>query len=84
MMDLAAVKETGKSEFGEEEMFLDIYNFFRMEMNSGSVLGYFLQALPSACIVGLVFLAIRSIILKKKKSKKSLILLKLMLLKKIP
>lgn len=54
MMDLAAVKETGKSEFGEEEMFLDIYNFFRMEMNSGSVLGYFLQALPSACIVGLV------------------------------
>lgn len=67
MMDLAAVKETGKSEFGEEEMFLDIYNFFRMEMNSGSVLGYFLQALPSACIVGLVFLAIRSIILKKKK-----------------
>ena len=48
MMDLAAVKETGKSEFGEEEMFLDIYNFFRMEMNSGSVLGYFLQALPSA------------------------------------
>lgn len=44
---------------------LTIYNTFRMEMNSGTILGYFLQALPIACIVGIIFSAIRLVILKK-------------------
>ncbi len=48
-------------------MLLNIYNFFRMEMNSGTILGYFLQALPIACIVGIVFFAIRFVLLKKRK-----------------
>ena len=53
--------------FGEQSMFLDIYNDFRMEMNSGTILGYFLQALPIACIIGIVFFAIRFVLLKKRK-----------------
>ncbi len=48
-------------------MLLNIYKFFRMEMNSGTILGYFLQALPMACIVGIVFFAIRFVLLKKRK-----------------
>ncbi len=48
-------------------MLLNIYNYFRMEMNSGTVLGHFLQALPIACIAGIVFLAIRIVGLKKRK-----------------
>ncbi len=36
-------------------MLLNIYLYFRMEMNSGTILGYFLQALPIACIAGIVF-----------------------------
>ena len=48
-------------------MLLNIYNYFRMEMNSGTILGYFLQALPIACIVGIAFFAIRFAFLKKRK-----------------
>lgn len=36
-------------------------------MNSGTTLGYFLQALPTACIAGLVFFAIRFALLKRRK-----------------
>ena len=36
-------------------------------MNSGTTLGYFLQALPIACIAGLVFFAIRFALLKRRK-----------------
>lgn len=35
-------------------------------MGSGSVLGYFLQALPIACLVGIGFTVIRLIVLKKR------------------
>lgn len=48
-------------------MLLNIYRSLRMEMNSGTVLGYFLQALPIACIVGIVFFVIRLVLLKKRK-----------------
>ena len=48
-------------------MLLNIYNYFRREMNSGTILGYFLQALPIACIVGIAFFAIRFAFLKKRK-----------------
>ena len=52
---------------GGQAMLLNIYNYFRMEMNSGTILGYFLQALPIACIVGIAFFAIRFAFLKKRK-----------------
>ncbi len=48
-------------------MLLNIYLYFRMEMNSGTILGYFLQALPIACIAGIVFFAIRLRLLRKRK-----------------
>ena len=48
-------------------LLLNIYNYFRIEMNSGTILGYFLQALPIACIVGIAFFAIRFAFLKKRK-----------------
>lgn len=31
---------------------LDMFNWFRSIMNSGSVLGYFFQAVPITCVVG--------------------------------
>ena len=52
-------------------MLLNIYNYFRREMNSGTILGYFLQALPIACIVGIAFFAIRFAFLKKRSFKLS-------------
>lgn len=51
----------------EDKILMNIYNFFRMEMNSGTILGYFLQVLPIACIVGITFLTIRFALLKKRK-----------------
>lgn len=48
-------------------MLVNIYNFFRIEMNSGTILGYFLQVLPIACIVGILFAVIRFFLLKKRK-----------------
>ena len=47
-------------------MFIEIYNFFRMEMNSGSILGYFLQAVPITIVVGIVYLILRLVFLKRK------------------
>lgn len=45
-----------------------MFGKLRMLMNSGSVLGYFLQALPIACLAGVVCFLIRVFILKKRKS----------------
>ena len=60
--------ENNNVEFvGGQAMLLNIYNYFRIEMNSGTILGYFLQALPIACIVGIAFFAIRFAFLKKRK-----------------
>lgn len=47
-------------------MFIDIYKFFRMEMNSGSILGYFLQAVPITILIGIVYLILRFVFLKQK------------------
>ena len=47
-------------------MFIKIYNFFRMEMNSGSILGYFLQAVPITIVIGIVYLILRLVFLKRK------------------
>ncbi len=47
----------------------EIYSFFRMEMNSGTFFGYFWQALPIACAVGVVFFIVRFVLLKKRKIK---------------
>lgn len=47
-------------------MFFEIYHFFRMEMNSGSILGYFLQAVPITFVVGIVYLILRLGFLKRK------------------
>lgn len=41
-------------------------NRIKMIMGSGSIIGYFLQALPIACLVGIIYLVIRLIRLKKK------------------
>lgn len=38
-------------------------------MNSGSVLGYFFQAVPITCFVGIVYLIIRVVIVKRNKLK---------------
>ncbi len=45
-----------------------MFGKLRMLMGSGSVLGYFLQTLPIACLAGIVYLAIRVSVLKKRKS----------------
>lgn len=46
-------------------MFLDMYNIFRMEMNSGSTWGYFLQAVPITIVVGIVYVVFRLLSLKQ-------------------
>ena len=43
-----------------------MFGKLRMLMGSGSVLGYFLQALPIACLAGILCLAIRAFVLKKR------------------
>jgi len=48
-------------------MLMNLYQAFRMEMSSGSILGYFLQALSIACIVGVIFFAIRFALLRIRK-----------------
>ncbi len=48
-------------------MLLEGYNLFRREMNSGSVLGYFLQAVPITIIVGIVYIIFRLVFIKQKK-----------------
>lgn len=44
-----------------------MFGKLRMIMGSGSVLGYFLQALPIACLAGIVYLVIRTVMLRKRK-----------------
>lgn len=44
-------------------------NWFRSIMNSGSVLGYFFQAVPITCFVGIVYLIIRVVTVKRNKLK---------------
>ena len=45
---------------------MQVYNLFRMEMSSGSILGYFLQALPAAIFAGIVYAALRIGFIKKR------------------
>ena len=45
-----------------------MFGNLRMIMGSGSVLGYFLQALPIACLAGIVYLVIRAVMLRKRKA----------------
>lgn len=47
-------------------MFLRVYNLFRTEMNSGSIAGYFLQAVPVTVVVGMVYSLLRLVFLKRK------------------
>lgn len=47
-------------------MFLEIYNPFRMEMNSGTILGYFLQAVPITIVVGILYAVCRLVFLKQR------------------
>ena len=48
-------------------------NWFRSIMNSGSVLGYFFQAVPITCFVGIVYLIIRVVTVKRNKLKVELL-----------
>ena len=48
-------------------MFLQIYNLYRMEMNSGSIAGYFLQALPVALLAGMVYALLRTGYIKSRR-----------------
>ncbi len=43
------------------------YNVFRMEMSAGSILGYFLQAIPVALIVGIAYAVVRVVWLKRQR-----------------
>lgn len=44
---------------------VDILDWFRSIMNSGSVLGYFFQAVPITCIVGIIYVIIRVVHVKR-------------------
>lgn len=44
-------------------------NWLRSIMNSGSVLGYFFQAVPITCIVGIIYVIICVVIVKRNKLK---------------
>jgi len=46
-----------------------MFEWFRSVMNSGSVLGYFFQAIPITVFVGIIYAIIRAISLRKKKEK---------------
>ncbi len=46
-----------------------MFNWLRAIMNSGSVLGYFFQAVPITCFVGIVYLIIRVVTVKRNKLK---------------
>ena len=45
----------------------NVFNGFRMEMNSGTIFGYFLQAVPITILVGIVYTILRLVFLKQKK-----------------
>ena len=42
-----------------------MFNWLRSIMNSGSVPGYFLQAVPITCVVGIIYVIIRVAIIKR-------------------
>ncbi len=44
-------------------------NWFRNIMNSGSVLGFFFQAVPITCFVGIIYVIIRLVVIKKNELK---------------
>ena len=46
-----------------------MFNWLRSIMNSGSVLGYFFQAVPITCIVGIIYVIICVVIVKRNKLK---------------
>ena len=46
-----------------------MFNWLRSIMNSGSVLGYFFQAAPITCIVGIIYVIICVVIVKRNKLK---------------
>ena len=48
-------------------MMIDMFNWFRTIMNSGSVLGYFFQAVPITCVIGIIYVIIRVVIIKRNK-----------------
>lgn len=53
----------------QNKVVIIMYNKIRMIMNSGTVLAYFLQAVPIACAVGVVFIVARILFLKAKNRK---------------
>lgn len=53
----------------QSKVVIIMYNKIRMIMNSGTVLAYFLQAVPIACAVGVVFIVARILFLKAKNRK---------------
>lgn len=46
-----------------------MFNWLRSIMNSGSLLGYFFQAVPITCIVGIIYVIICVVIVKRNKLK---------------
>ena len=46
-----------------------MFGKLRMLMGSGSILGYFFQALPVACLAGIIYSAIRCSLLKKRSAR---------------
>lgn len=46
-----------------------MFNWLRSIMNSGSVLGYFFQAVPITCVVGIIYVIICVVIVKRNKLK---------------
>ncbi len=53
-------------ESGKMEEFV-VFNWLRSIMNSGSILGYFFQAVPITCVVGIIYAIIRVVTIKRKK-----------------
>lgn len=47
-----------------------MFNWLRSIMNSGSVPGYFLQAVPITCVVGIIYVIIRVAVVCHAKRKK--------------
>ncbi len=42
-------------------------DWLRSVMNSGSILGYFFQAVPITCVAGIIYTIIRAVMIKRKK-----------------
>ena len=48
---------------------ITMFQWLRMTMNSGSVFGFFLQAVPAACAAGIVYVIVIALAIKKNKTK---------------